>query len=177
MHHDGGFNRFLLICSSLASNRTPTTATTSPIATGSPMKVTPHMSEVERNILMALVNQYRDAIESRRNDSTAVQRKAIAWAYVEKEYNTQPMVRNQRTKKQLRKAYENLKMRSKKDIMKKQKLVKPEQERRPMPISAGSSMPVGMTESEIPAEIRTLLNPYDADDNTYHGETSTSNHD
>lgn len=70
-------------------------------------------NQCERQTLVDLVNQHRQIVDSRRVDSTTLNRKRQTWLKITTEYNRHPRVRKRLTK-QLRRLWENTKARAKK---------------------------------------------------------------
>ena len=64
---------------------------------------------------MRLVEKLKDVIECRKNDSRSLTVKATAWEKITAEYNKHPHV-NERDVKQLKKCWDNLKSKAKKQV-------------------------------------------------------------
>lgn len=73
--------------------------------------------EFERQILVNLVEKYREIIESKKTDSSTVHKKQQTWQRITNEYNKHSNVRKRLTK-QLKRLWENTKAKAKKGTSK-----------------------------------------------------------
>ncbi|XP_041091145.1 myb/SANT-like DNA-binding domain-containing protein 3 [Polyodon spathula] len=72
-----------------------------------------HFSELEKRVLLGLIERHRSVLESRKGDAGTVLRKQRTWQQLGAEFNGHPCVFH-RDAKQLRKCWENIKARAKK---------------------------------------------------------------
>lgn len=126
-----------------------------------------YFSELERSLLTELVGKYKDVLESKRNDYRTIKVKNDRWETLAEEFNSQSGV-TKRDSKQLKKCWENIKARAKKQIAK---------ERREAKLTGGGPATISHGEeaaavaSIIPAQIESLNNAFD-DDNCEPGMQS-----
>ncbi|KAL5278216.1 hypothetical protein ACFFRR_003083 [Megaselia abdita] len=78
------------------------------------MEKTPRYTQRERNMVLGFAAQYRDVIENKKTDAESNRRKDEIWRIISKEFNAR--VYHQRTSKQLRQLYKNMKLLLKKDL-------------------------------------------------------------
>ena len=79
-----------------------------------------YFSELEKSLLMELVDKHKDILENKQNNFKMIRQKNQAWENVLEEFNSQSGVKK-RDSKQLRKCWENLKARAKKSIAKEKR--------------------------------------------------------
>ena len=72
-------------------------------------------TDLEKNLQTRLVEKSKSVIECRKNDSRSLKAKATAWEKITAEYNKHPQV-NERDVKQLKKCWDNLKSKAKKQV-------------------------------------------------------------
>nr|XP_055158497.1 tomoregulin-1 isoform X3 [Nyctereutes procyonoides] len=77
------------------------------------IKPAKYFSELEKSILLALVEKYKYVLECKKSDARTIALKQRTWQALAHEYNSQPSV-SLRDFKQLKKCWENLKARTKK---------------------------------------------------------------
>lgn len=75
---------------------------------------TPRYTQRERNMVLGFAAQYKDIIENKRTDAESNRKKDEVWRIIAKEFNTR--VYHQRSSKQLRQLYKNMKLLLKKDL-------------------------------------------------------------
>ncbi|XP_022223205.2 platelet binding protein GspB isoform X2 [Drosophila obscura] len=78
------------------------------------MEKTPRYTQRERNMVLGYAAQYKDVIENKRTDAESNRKKDEVWLQIAKEFNSQ--VYHQRSAKQLRQLYKNMKLLLKKDL-------------------------------------------------------------
>lgn len=78
------------------------------------MEKTPRYTQRERNMVLGFAAQYKDIIENKRTDAESNRKKDEVWRVIAKEFNSR--VYHQRTAKQLRQLYKNMKLLLKKDL-------------------------------------------------------------
>lgn len=78
------------------------------------MEKTPRYTQRERNMVLGFAAQYRDVIENKKTDAESNRRKDEIWRIIAKDFNAR--VYHQRTSKQLRQLYKNMKLLLKKDL-------------------------------------------------------------
>ncbi|XP_055380372.1 basic-leucine zipper transcription factor A isoform X2 [Condylostylus longicornis] len=78
------------------------------------MEKTPRYTQRERNMVLNYAAQYKDIIENKRTDAESNRKKDEVWTTIAKEFNSR--VYHQRTAKQLRQLYKNMKLLLKKDL-------------------------------------------------------------
>lgn len=124
-----------------------------------------YFSQLEKSLLTELVAKHKDVLESKRNDFRTISQKNSLWETLSQEFNSQSGV-TKRDAKQLKKCWENLKMRAKKVLAKEKRAAK---------LTGGgvSTSPADEQSSAIasiiPAQIDSLENPFD-DDNYESGK-------
>lgn len=77
------------------------------------IKPAKYFSELEKSILLALVEKYKYVLECKKSDARTIALKQRTWQVLAHEYNSQPSV-SLRDFKQLKKCWENIKARTKK---------------------------------------------------------------
>ncbi|KAK2500201.1 hypothetical protein MC885_006938 [Smutsia gigantea] len=77
------------------------------------IKPAKYFSELEKSILLALVEKYKYVLECKKSDARTIALKQRTWQALAHEYNSQPSV-SLRDFKQLKKCWENIKARTKK---------------------------------------------------------------
>lgn len=77
------------------------------------IKPAKYFSELEKSILLALVEKYKYVLECKKSDARTIALKQRTWQALAHEYNSQPNV-SLRDFKQLKKCWENIKARTKK---------------------------------------------------------------
>ncbi|KAM8810702.1 myb/SANT-like DNA-binding domain-containing protein 3 isoform 2-T3 [Eudromia elegans] len=77
------------------------------------IKPAKYFSEVEKSVLLALVEKYKYVLECKKSDARTIALKQRTWQALAHEYNSQPTV-SLRDFKQLKKCWENIKARTKK---------------------------------------------------------------
>ena len=108
--------------------------------------------------------------ECKRNDYKSIKQKTLAWESLAEEFNSEAGVKK-RDCKQLKKCWENIKSRAKKSIAK---------EKREAKLTGGGTASAEKDEgatavvSIIPAQMRSLENPFD-DDNYQSGKVIATN--
>ncbi|XP_017136589.1 rho GTPase-activating protein gacZ isoform X1 [Drosophila miranda] len=78
------------------------------------MEKTPRYTQRERNMVLGYAAQYKEVIENKRTDAESNRKKDEVWLQIAKEFNSQ--VYHQRSAKQLRQLYKNMKLLLKKDL-------------------------------------------------------------
>ncbi|XP_075154933.1 uncharacterized protein LOC142228399 isoform X2 [Haematobia irritans] len=78
------------------------------------MEKTPRYTQRERNMVLGFAAQYKDIIENKRTDAESNRKKDEVWRQIAKEFNAR--VYHQRSSKQLRQLYKNMKLLLKKDL-------------------------------------------------------------
>ncbi|XP_055854297.1 uncharacterized protein LOC129918027 isoform X2 [Episyrphus balteatus] len=78
------------------------------------MEKTPRYTQRERNMVLGFAAQYKDVIENKRTDAESNRKKDEVWRVIAKEFNCR--VYHQRSSKQLRQLYKNMKLLLKKDL-------------------------------------------------------------
>ncbi|XP_069476720.1 myb/SANT-like DNA-binding domain-containing protein 3 isoform X2 [Ambystoma mexicanum] len=77
------------------------------------LKPAKYFSELEKGVLLALVEKYKYVLECKKSDARTIALKQRTWQALAHEYNSQPSV-SLRDFKQLKKCWENIKARTKK---------------------------------------------------------------
>ncbi|XP_030379424.1 putative uncharacterized protein DDB_G0277255 [Scaptodrosophila lebanonensis] len=78
------------------------------------MEKTPRYTQRERNMVLGYAAQYKDVIENKRTDAESNRKKDEVWLQIAKDFNSH--VYHQRSAKQLRQLYKNMKLLLKKDL-------------------------------------------------------------
>lgn len=118
-----------------------------------------YFSPLEKSIITELVRKHKDILENKRNDYKTIQQKNRMWVALSEEFNSQSGV-CKRDSRQLKKCWENIKSRAKKQIAKEKRESKltgggPSSSKQDDEAAAVSSI--------IPAQINSLDNPFDDD--------------
>lgn len=90
------------------------TSSPSPHPSRMKMEKTPRYTQRERNMVLGYAAQYKDIIENKRTDAESNRKKDEVWRQIAKEFNAR--VYHQRSSKQLRQLYKNMKLLLKKDL-------------------------------------------------------------
>ncbi|KAM9307891.1 myb/SANT-like DNA-binding domain-containing protein 3 [Gastrophryne carolinensis] len=77
------------------------------------LKPAKYFSELEKNVLLSLVEKYKYVLECKKSDARTIALKQRTWQALAHEYNAQPSV-SLRDFKQLKKCWENIKARTRK---------------------------------------------------------------
>ncbi|KAG8572079.1 hypothetical protein GDO81_011904 [Engystomops pustulosus] len=77
------------------------------------LKPAKYFSELEKNVLLSLVEKYKYVLECKKSDARTIALKQRTWQALAHEYNSQPSV-SLRDFKQLKKCWENIKARTRK---------------------------------------------------------------
>lgn len=125
-----------------------------------------YYSPLEKALLTELVRKYKDLLENKNNDYKTIQQKNNTWETLSQQFNSQSGVKK-RDAKQLKKCWENIKARAKKQLAKEKRDVKltcggPSTSKHDDEAAAVASI--------IPAQIESLSNMFD-DDNCERGKT------
>ncbi|KAH8284289.1 hypothetical protein KR044_006930 [Drosophila immigrans] len=78
------------------------------------MEKTPRYTQRERNMVLTYAAQHKDVIENKRTDAESNRKKDEVWLQIAKDFNAK--VYHQRSAKQLRQLYKNMKLLLKKDL-------------------------------------------------------------
>ncbi|XP_034490896.1 homeobox protein 5 [Drosophila innubila] len=78
------------------------------------MEKTPRYTQRERNMVLTYAAQHKDVIENKRTDAESNRKKDEVWLQIAKDFNSK--VYHQRSAKQLRQLYKNMKLLLKKDL-------------------------------------------------------------
>jgi hypothetical protein len=121
---------------------------------------------LEKSLLTELVRKHKDLLENKKNDYKTIQQKNNTWEALSEQFNSQSGV-TKRDSKQLKKCWENVKARAKKQLAKEKREVKltgggPSTTKQDDEAAAVASI--------IPAQIDSLSNMFD-DDNFEIGKT------
>ena len=125
-----------------------------------------YFSQLEKSLLTELVRKHKDLLENKKNDYKTIQQKNNTWEALSEQFNSQSGV-TKRDSKQLKKCWENVKARAKKQLAKEKREVKltgggPSTTKQDDEAAAVASI--------IPAQIDSLSNMFD-DDNFEIGKT------
>ena len=125
-----------------------------------------YFSQLEKSLLTELVRKHKDLLENKKNDYKTIQQKNKTWEALSEQFNSQSGV-TKRDSKQLKKCWENVKARAKKQLAKEKREVKltgggPSTSKQDDEVAAVASI--------IPAQIDSLSNMFD-DDNFEIGKT------
>ena len=121
-------------------------------------------SELEKSLLVELVGKHKYVPESKKNDYKSIRLENISWEALSDKFNSQSGV-TKRDSKQLKKCWENVKARAKKQIAKQRRHAKLTGGG---PSSALQEDEAAAIASIIPNQINSLSNPFD-DDNYKQG--------
>ncbi|XP_063306665.1 myb/SANT-like DNA-binding domain-containing protein 3 isoform X3 [Pelobates fuscus] len=133
------------------------------------LKPAKYFSELEKNVLLALVEKYKYVLECKKSDARTIALKQRTWQALAHEYNSQPSV-SLRDFKQLKKCWENIKARTKKIMAHERR----EKVKRCGPASDSHQALKDKVASMIPEQLYFVPNPQD-DESGYNHDTS--NHD
>ncbi|XP_046400532.1 myb/SANT-like DNA-binding domain-containing protein 3 [Ischnura elegans] len=119
------------------------------------------LTREETKLLVDIIVKHQEVLESKKTDALSNAKKAKAWLDVQEEFNSNEFVRK-RTAKQLRKSWDNLKMRKRKELADER------QERMrtgggPMPSTSREDLPPEM-EIAMPSISYSPLNAGDCDE-------------
>lgn len=129
------------------------------------LKPAKYFSELEKNVLLALVEKYKYVLECKKSDARTIALKQRTWQALAHEYNSQPSV-SLRDFKQLKKCWENIKARTR-------KIMAHERREKVMRCGLGSSSIKEKVASMIPDQIYYVQTPSE-EESTYNHETSTT---
>uniref|UniRef100_A0ACB8FTY3 Myb/SANT-like DNA-binding domain-containing protein 3 n=1 Tax=Sphaerodactylus townsendi TaxID=933632 RepID=A0ACB8FTY3_9SAUR len=132
------------------------------------IKPAKYFSEVEKSVLLALVEKYKYVLECKKSDARTIALKQRTWQALAHEYNSQPSV-SLRDFKQLKKCWENIKARTKK-IMSHDRRDKVK--RSISPLIGNHVLRKEKIASMVPEQVYFLQNPPD-EDSEYQPETSS----
>ena len=79
-----------------------------------------YFSQLEKSLVTELVRKHKDFIENKKTDYRTIKQKNSAWEALSEEFNSQSDV-TKRDSKQLKKCWENLKARAKKQLAKEKR--------------------------------------------------------
>ena len=82
-----------------------------------------YYSELEKSLLIELVGKYKDVLQNKKNDYKIIQQKNTTWETLTQEFNSQSGV-HKRESMQLKKSWENIKSRAKKQLAKEKRETK-----------------------------------------------------
>ena len=119
-------------------------------------------SEFEKSLLIELVDKYKGIIESKKCDAKSIKIKSNHWDIIAGEYNANSQV-TKRDASKLKKCWENMKSRAKKNVAKKRRSSLatgggPQETH----VDASDEATVAIT-SIVPDQMDPLSNPYDND--------------
>ncbi|XP_018430178.1 PREDICTED: myb/SANT-like DNA-binding domain-containing protein 3, partial [Nanorana parkeri] len=129
------------------------------------LKPAKYFSELEKNVLLALVEKYKYVLECKKSDARTIALKQRTWQALAHEYNSQPSV-SLRDFKQLKKCWENIKARTR-------KIMAHERREKVMRCGLGSSSIKDKVASMIPDQIYYVQTPSE-EESTYNHETSNT---
>ena len=124
-----------------------------------------YFSPLEKSVITELVPKHKDILENKRNDYRTIQQKNRVWEDLSEEFNSQSGV-SKRDSRKLKKCWENIKSRAKKQLAKE----KGESKLTVGGRSSSKHDEAAAVSSIIPAQIDSLNNPFD-DDNCEIGTT------
>ncbi|XP_072268113.1 myb/SANT-like DNA-binding domain-containing protein 3 isoform X3 [Pyxicephalus adspersus] len=127
------------------------------------LKPAKYFSELEKNVLLALVEKYKYVLECKKSDARTIALKQRTWQALAHEYNSQPSV-SLRDFKQLKKCWENIKARTR-------KIMAHERREKVMRCGLGSSNIKEKVASMIPDQIYYVQTPSE-EESTYNHEPS-----
>ncbi|CAH2283681.1 myb SANT-like DNA-binding domain-containing 3 [Pelobates cultripes] len=130
------------------------------------LKPAKYFSELEKNVLLALVEKYKYVLECKKSDARTIALKQRTWQALAHEYNSQPSV-SLRDFKQLKKCWENIKARTKKIMAHERR----EKVKRCGPASDSHQALKDKVASMIPEQLYFVPNPQD-DESGYNHDTS-----
>lgn len=129
------------------------------------LKPAKYFSELEKNVLLALVEKYKYVLECKKSDARTIALKQRTWQALAHEYNSQPSV-SLRDFKQLKKCWENIKARTR-------KIMAHERREKVMRCGLASSSIKEKVASMIPDQIYYVQTPSE-EEITYNHETSNT---
>ncbi|KAM5156790.1 myb/SANT-like DNA-binding domain-containing protein 3 isoform 2-T2 [Mantella aurantiaca] len=129
------------------------------------LKPAKYFSELEKNVLLALVEKYKYVLECKKSDARTIALKQRTWQALAHEYNSQPSV-SLRDFKQLKKCWENIKARTR-------KIMAHERREKVMRGGLGSSSIKEKVASMIPDQIYYVQTPSE-EESAYNNETSNT---
>lgn len=132
------------------------------------IKPAKYFSEVEKSVLLALVEKYKYVLECKKSDARTIALKQRTWQALAHEYNSQPSV-SLRDFKQLKKCWENIKARTKK-IMAHDRRDKVK--RSISPLISNRILGKEKISSMVPEQVYFLQNPPE-EDSEYQPEASS----
>ncbi|KAL8165781.1 UNVERIFIED_CONTAM: Myb/SANT-like DNA-binding domain-containing protein 3 [Gekko kuhli] len=132
------------------------------------IKPAKYFSEVEKSVLLALVEKYKYVLECKKSDARTIALKQRTWQALAHEYNSQPSV-SLRDFKQLKKCWENIKARTKK-IMSHDRRDKVK--RSISPLISNHVLGKEKITSMVPEQVYFLQSPPE-EDSEYQPETSS----
>lgn len=117
------------------------------------------LSTIEQEVLIELVEKFKKDIESKRNDTRSIETKKKLWIEISNTFSSAPGT-EKRDSKQLKKSWENLKMKAKKTVA--------HQKKERVRTGGGSFVPeldatTERIESMIPEQMHPLRNQFDDD--------------
>ncbi|XP_053571741.1 LOW QUALITY PROTEIN: myb/SANT-like DNA-binding domain-containing protein 3 [Bombina bombina] len=127
------------------------------------LKPAKYFSELEKSVLLALVEKYKYVLECKKSDARTIALKQRTWQALAHEYNSQPSV-SLRDFKQLKKCWENIKARTKKIMA----IERREKIKRFGPVCSINQALKDKVASMIPEQLYFVQNP---------GDESGYNHD
>ncbi|XP_053323468.1 myb/SANT-like DNA-binding domain-containing protein 3 isoform X2 [Spea bombifrons] len=132
------------------------------------LKPAKYFSELEKSVLLALVEKYKYVLECKKSDARTIALKQRTWQALAHEYNSQPSV-SLRDFKQLKKCWENIKARTKKIMAHERR----EKVKRCGPASNSHQALKEKVASMIPEQLYFVQNPAEEEAGYNH---DTSNH-
>ncbi|KAM8967264.1 myb/SANT-like DNA-binding domain-containing protein 3 isoform 1-T1 [Pelodytes ibericus] len=130
------------------------------------LKPAKYFSELEKSVLLALVEKYKYVLECKKSDARTIALKQRTWQALAHEYNSQPSV-SLRDFKQLKKCWENIKARTKKIMAHERR----EKVKRFGPASNSHEALKEKVASMIPEQLYFVPNPSE-DETGYNHDTS-----
>ncbi|MEE6514013.1 hypothetical protein FKM82_021928 [Ascaphus truei] len=130
------------------------------------LKPAKYFSELEKSVLLALVEKYKYVLECKKSDARTIALKQRTWQALAHEYNSQPSV-SLRDFKQLKKCWENIKARTKKIMAHERR----EKVKRCGPASNSHQALKDKVASMIPEQLYFIQNPPD-EETGYNHDTS-----
>ncbi|XP_075442202.1 myb/SANT-like DNA-binding domain-containing protein 3 isoform X2 [Ascaphus truei] len=135
------------------------------------LKPAKYFSELEKSVLLALVEKYKYVLECKKSDARTIALKQRTWQALAHEYNSQPSV-SLRDFKQLKKCWENIKARTKKIMAHERR----EKVKRCGPASNSHQALKDKVASMIPEQLYFIQNPPD-EETGYNHDTSNQEMD
>ncbi|XP_068092727.1 myb/SANT-like DNA-binding domain-containing protein 3 isoform X3 [Hyperolius riggenbachi] len=129
------------------------------------LKPAKYFSELEKNVLLALVEKYKYVLECKKSDARTIALKQRTWQALAHEYNSQPSV-SLRDFKQLKKCWENIKARTR-------KIMAHERREKVMRCGLASNSIKEKVASMIPEQIYYVQTPSE-EESAYNHETSNA---